>query len=59
MEEQQVDLTKPIKELPKCGVEGCNNDGWIGLKGRFVCGDCIMRLNKMENDEIFDKLKIR
>jgi len=59
MERGQVDMGKPITELPDCGVEGCNNKGWIGLKEKFVCGQCILRLSKIESDAVFEKLKIK
>jgi len=57
MDKGQIDIKKPITELPNCGVEGCTNKGWIGLKGRFVCGECILRLQKIQSDAIFDRLK--
>ncbi len=48
---------KPIAKLPKCGVEGCDNDGWIGLGNRFVCGECVIRIRQIEIAEQFEKLK--
>ena len=54
---QQINIKKPINKLPSCGVEGCDNDGWIGLGNRFVCGECLMRLRQIEIDEQFNKLK--
>mgnify|MGYP001565155792 CR=1 FL=1 len=52
-----VDISKPITQLPECGVEGCSNDGWIGLGSRFVCGECLLKYQKIKNEEIFEKLK--
>ena len=52
-----VDVTKPVLKLPECGVEGCSNPGWIALRSRFVCGECLVRLNQIEADEVFNKLK--
>ncbi len=46
-----------INELPECGVEGCNEKGWIGLGNRFVCGDCVIRIRQIEIAEQFEKLK--
>ncbi len=55
--EQQIDLRKPIIKLPQCGVGGCNNDGWIGLGNRFVCGECIIKVRQIEIEEQFERLK--
>lgn len=52
-----VDITKTITELPECGVEGCNNQGWIALGDKFVCGECLLRWQKMKNEQLWENLK--
>lgn len=49
--EQKIDLQKPITTRPKCGVKNCDNDGWIGLGNRFVCGNCLQRIRQAEIEE--------
>ena len=46
-----------IKELPDCAVEGCKNKGFVGLNGRWVCGECSAKAQKLSSDALFEKLK--
>ena len=52
-----IDISKPIIQLPQCGVEGCNNDGWIALGDRFVCGGCLLKWQRLKNEQMWEKLK--
>ena len=52
-----VDITKPITQLPECGVEGCSNDGWIVLGQKFVCGECLLKWQKLRSESMYDLLK--
>jgi len=46
-----------IKRLPKCGVEGCSNDGFISCAGVFMCGACAEKANSMNNKIMLEALR--
>lgn len=49
-----------IKKLPKCAVEGCENNAFVLLQGQFVCGDCCIRFQEHKKrmmKDIFKNIK--
>ena len=52
-----VDIRKPINQLPECGVEGCSNNGWIGLGGKFVCGECLIKWQRLQSEKMYEELR--
>lgn len=37
-----------MKERPICFVEGCNNGAMLVLHGRYICGECYVKLYEEE-----------
>jgi len=45
-----------MNEKPDCQNPKCNNKANMLYSGVFMCGDCIMKLEKMKQQQIIDKV---
>lgn len=48
-----------LDKLPKCeGVKGCEENGFIGWNGKWICGKCLAKIEakkkEMENKLLED-----
>ena len=43
-----------IKQRPKCAVKNCDNEGWILVGSKFVCGECAVKFNNVQSKMIFN-----
>jgi len=39
-------------ERPKCANIKCENDGWINVGGEYYCGECVVRMNNKQKEEL-------
>ena len=46
-----------MTERPKCAIEGCNNGALILFSGKWVCGECIVKYDKMVKEQSFNKMQ--
>jgi len=56
-EEVKFNVDKTVWKRPKCAVEGCENEGWIMVGGRLICGECAAKWNKAQTKMIFEQVK--
>lgn len=42
---------------PVCAVEGCNNQALMLVHGKFICGECVMKINENADKQFWDKQK--
>jgi len=49
-------LYENMKNRPKCENPNCTNEAIVLYAGHWVCGECVVKFNKINNDNIFSKL---
>ena len=47
---------KTYKEKPNCEVPNCPNKGWILVANRWICGECLVKWHKSQNDKMFNQI---
>ena len=45
-----------IRELPLCGNPNCDNKGFVWCVGRWMCGECVVKVSDMKNKMVFESL---
>ena len=46
-----------MKERPICFIEECNNGAMLVLYGKFICGECYMKLYEAEQDKKINEIQ--
>jgi hypothetical protein len=45
-----------MNKRPNCQNPNCTNEAIVLYAGHWVCGECVVKFNKINNDNIFSKL---
>lgn len=48
-----------METLPDCPLEGCVNKIFTIYNGKWVCGDCLIKLMEIDNNKKWDGIKLK
>ncbi len=43
-------------ERPECAVKGCHNPALLMFHGKIICGECLMKIYKKQDEELWEDL---
>lgn len=41
-------------EKPKCAFKGCVRDGLLQYQGRFICGECLLKIYTKQQEDFWN-----
>jgi hypothetical protein len=41
---------------PKCEFPGCNNEGLVMFYGKLICGECLVKIQKIKEKKKWEEI---
>ena len=41
------------KKRPKCALKDCSNEGFVFFNGKWICGNCILKISKQREENFW------
>jgi len=49
-------LIKTYTTRPECAVPNCKNEAFVHVGGHWICGMCLVKMQKVAEKEMFKKI---
>jgi hypothetical protein len=46
-----------MNKRPKCALKGCSNEGFVLFNGKWLCGDCLIKLGKQREENFWREVE--
>ena len=46
-----------MEKRPKCALPSCENDALVLFAGKFICGTCLLKIQKKQQEKIWEDIK--